>query len=131
MTIRYLWAKGVTSAGPFAPTSGYKWKLLYGYVGVTVTSTLTTADSINVMRKLNLMPTGNTTEYYVSIKSGLSPGTYFGDMGTSPDSNSTSGYHIQINQFPVISDQESLIFTVSIASGDTFSYWIVVEETKA
>lgn len=128
MTIRYLLAKGVTSAGPFAPTPGYKWKLLYAFAQVTVVSTLTTGDVLYLYRNLKPLATNFVTERYLVLTTPLSAGNYGVDMGASPDSNVT---HIQVNVYPVITDAEELLFAFTLASGDTVDYWVVLEETKA
>jgi len=122
--LRVLTATGLTASADLPqPNVGYKWRILSAQVQLT-TGTGTGSRSAN----LNVVGNGSLFNYplLASVSSSTASAVYGGTGGTagaSPSDTNTSWYN-----FPEIRAVDQVKCIVSLVSGDTVAYYLLVDE---
>ena len=122
--LRVLTATGLTASAYLAqPNVGYKWRILSAQIELT-TGTGTGSRSAN----LNVVGNGSLFNYplLAAVSSSTASAVYGGTGGTagalSGDTN-TTWYN-----FPEIRAADQVECIVSLVSGDTVAYYVLVDE---
>lgn len=122
--LRVLTATGLTASADLAqPNVGYKWKILSAQIQLTAgTGTGSRSASLNVVGKSSLFNYPLLASVSSSTASSVSGGTG-GTAGANPSDANTTWY-----AFPEIRATDVVECIMSLVSGDTVAYYVLVDE---
>ena len=123
--LRLLTGNGLT-ANPdnLSPDVGMKWKILYAQIVINVGTGTGTREAQLLYSPFNQGPTGSIYGLYL-INSGTSTGFVVGQGGIINSANSPV---TPWNDYPILEHSGVMSFVVTLISGDSFSYTILVDE---
>lgn len=133
--IRRYYTTGLTANALISPPPGYKWKVLSALAWITSGSSSGSRTIVIAYRpgnqasspymELVLTPSETSTLTSSTVLTGGSP------ANTAQVDGPSAGSAVQWSECPILSHFDSLSIEVTLITGDSYSYIIMVEEDVA